>query len=127
MSNKFSKLYISRAFQNGIASQNILIFVGTSSVDVKKYILEKCKKKGRKKLQVLLHFYKYMVHMKIVTIKVRGKHSISYRIATRFSSVFVDWKCLKSLFEKRSFSPNCWGKDSSIFETKSTKKNKIYP
>ena len=99
MSNKFSKLYISRAFQNGIASQNILIFVGTSSVDVKKYILEKCKKKRRKKkLQVLLHFYKYMVHMKIVTIKVRGKNSISYRIATRFSSLFVDWKCLKRWF-----------------------------
>ena len=30
-------MYTSRAFQNGIASQNILIFVGTSSVDVKKY------------------------------------------------------------------------------------------
>ena len=41
-------MYTSRAFQNGIASQNILIFVGTSSVDVKKYILEKCKKKEEK-------------------------------------------------------------------------------
>ena len=41
-------MYTSRAFQNGIASQNILIFVGTSSVDVKKYILEKCKKKKKK-------------------------------------------------------------------------------
>ena len=38
-------MYISRAFQNGFASQNISIFVGTSSVDVKKYISEKCKKK----------------------------------------------------------------------------------
>ena len=41
-------MYTSRAFQNGIASQNILIFVGTRSVDVKKYILEKCKKKEEK-------------------------------------------------------------------------------
>ena len=41
-------MYTSRAFQNGIDSQNILIFVGTSSVDAKKYILEKCKKKKKK-------------------------------------------------------------------------------
>ena len=38
-------MYISRAFQNGFASQNISIFVGTSSVNVKKYISEKCKKR----------------------------------------------------------------------------------
>ena len=38
-------MYTSRAFQNGFASQNISIFVGTSSVNVKKYISEKCKKR----------------------------------------------------------------------------------
>ena len=38
-------MYTSRAFQNGIASQNISIFVGTSSVNTKKYISEKCKKR----------------------------------------------------------------------------------
>ena len=38
-------MYTSTAFQNGIASQNISFFVGTSSVNVKKYISEKCKKR----------------------------------------------------------------------------------
>ena len=38
-------MYTSRAFQNGIASQNISIFVGTSSVNIKKYISEKSKKR----------------------------------------------------------------------------------
>ena len=50
MGNKFSKMYTSRAFQNGIASQNILIFVGTSSVDVKKYVPGKMQKKRKKKI-----------------------------------------------------------------------------
>ena len=40
-------MYTSRAFQNGIASQNISIFVKFSLVNAKKCISEKCKKKNQ--------------------------------------------------------------------------------
>ena len=72
MSNKFSKLYTSRAFQNGIASQNILIFVGTSSVDVKKYIPGKMQKKERKKFKILF-FWNFPSNQRTISYFIKMK------------------------------------------------------
>ena len=68
MSNKFSKLYISRAFQNGIASQNISIFVKSSLVNAKNIFQKNAKKEELElvKFVFLEIFQKIIVKLQIV-------------------------------------------------------------